>query len=209
VTSLVLFAVAWSSLSHVLVDGVAAKCAPPARMLSIDLDQSGIRWKGTKFWGLGSHEGTVQLTGREMCVLNGRIVGGTFVADMNTIVVTDIPESEPVPRRRLRDHLLSENFFHVSAHPEARLTLRSVEREERALHRVEADLTMRGRTRRVTFYARVWTLNNEEVSAEAVLKVDRHRWGVSYRGSTIRDDLVDDDFSLFLTVRAAPGVATM
>jgi len=49
----------------------------------------------------------------------------------------------------------------------------------------------------------VWTLTAKRVQAEATLKVDRHRWGVSYRGSTVRDDLVDDDITLVLTLEAA------
>lgn len=177
-------------------------CEAGARTLPVDLTRSGIKWRGTKFWGLGSHEGTVRLKSGEVCVRDGRIVGGTFVADMATIAVTDIRANDAVPRKRLRDHLLGEDFFHVAAYPEARLTLRAVERENRALHRVAAELAIRGQTHVVTFYARVWTLSDEAVHAEARFAVDRHRWGVSYRGSTIRDDLVDDEVWLDLTVHA-------
>lgn len=85
---------------------------------------------------------------------------------------------------------------------EARLTLRAVELENRSLHRVAADLTIRGTTHAVTLYARVWRLSEDEVSAEARFAVERHRWGVSYRGSTVKDDLVDDQFWLDLAVYA-------
>lgn len=184
------------------LNAALAACDTNTRALQVDLDRSGIKWKGTKFWGLGSHEGTVRLRSGEVCVRDGRIVGGSFVADMNTIIVTDIPANDPIPRRRLRDHLLGEDFFHVAAHPAARLTLRVVELENRSLHRVVAELTIRGTTHAVTFYARVWTVSDDEVSAEARFAIDRHRWGVSYRGSSLRDDLVDDEFSLDLTVHA-------
>jgi hypothetical protein len=144
----------------------------------------------------------VALTSGTVCLVDDRIVGGTFVADMTTITVTDIPESDPVPRNRLRNHLLGEDFFHVAEHPEARLTLTGVEQEQRSLYQVRAALTIRGQTHPVTFYARVWAVGDDEVRAEARFSVDRHRWGVRYRGSTLRDDLVDDDFWLDLTVRA-------
>ncbi len=35
-------------------------------------------------------------------------IDGAFRIDMNAIEVTDIPASDPVPRRRLRDHLRSD-----------------------------------------------------------------------------------------------------
>lgn len=194
------------TLSATLATGAPAVrltgCDTDARALQVDLNRSGIKWKGTKFWGLGSHEGTVRLRSGEVCVRDGRIVGGMFIADMTSIIVTDIPATDPVPRRRLRDHLLGEDFFHVTAHPEARLTLRAVELENRSLHRVAADLTIRGTTHAVTLYARVWTLSEDEVSAAARFAVERHRWGVSYRGSTVKDDLVDDQFWLDLAVYA-------
>lgn len=177
-------------------------CDSVGSLLSVDLERSLIEWTGTKFWGLGKHEGIVRLKSGELCVRDGRITAGTFVADMTTIEVTDIPVSDPVPRRRLRDHLMSEDFFHVAAHPEARLALVSVQRENRSLHRVTALMTIRGRTHPIEFYARVWALDDSVVSAKARLELDRHRWGVSYVGSTLRDDLVDDEFVLELTLQA-------
>jgi polyisoprenoid-binding protein YceI len=192
-----------AALSGAVAAGPAGgECPTGARMLVADLGKSGIRWKATKFLGLGSHEGTVRLEAGEVCVREGRIVSATFVADMTSIEVTDIPADDPVPRRRLRDHLLSEDFFHVAAHPEARLVLTAVEQEERSLHRVRGLLTIRGHTEVVAFYARVWAVSDQLVRAEARFAVDRHRYGVSYRGSTIKDDLVDDQFWLDLAVTA-------
>lgn len=39
---------------------------------------------------------------------------------------TDIPANDPVPRQRLRDHLLSDDFFDISRHPEARFRIGTV-----------------------------------------------------------------------------------
>lgn len=181
---------------------VSAPCDSGGNPLAVDLERSQIKWTGTKFWGLGKHEGIVRPKSGSVCVRDGRINSGEFVADMTTIEVTDIPVSDPVPRRRLRDHLMSEDFFHVVAYPEARLTLTAVQREGRSLHHVTALLTIRGQSHPVDFFARVWMLSDTAVSAEATLELDRHRWGVSYVGSTLRDDLVDDEFTLLLTLEA-------
>lgn len=180
------------------------KCDPRGTELAVDTARSVVRWRGTKFWGLGSHEGTVRLRGGAFCVLDGKVRQGWFEADMGTIDVTDIPAGDPVPRRRLLEHLRSADFFAVSEHPLARFILREAEVENGRLYRVSGDLTIRGRTHPVTFYARGWTVTAGEVRAEARLRIDRHRYGVSYRGSTIRDDLVDDDFWLDLVIEARP-----
>jgi hypothetical protein len=180
----------------------ARKCDPEARELALDLDRSMIRWRGTKFWGLGKHEGTVRLKGGSFCVRQGRVLQGWFEADMRSIEVTDIPASEPVPRRRLTEHLLGEDFFAVEAHPVSRFILREVHQERGRLYRIVGDMTIRGQTRPLTFYARGWSVTDQELRAQAGFKIDRHQYGVSYRGSTLRDDLVDDEFSLELVIEA-------
>jgi polyisoprenoid-binding protein YceI len=182
----------------------ARKCDPEARELTVDLDKSLIRWRGTKFWGLGKHEGTVRLKGGAFCVRQGRVLHGWFEADMRTIEVTDIPPSEPVPRRRLTEHLLGDDFFAAEAHPVSRFILREVHQERGRLYRVTGDMTIRGRTRPLTFYARGWSVTDQELKAQAGFKVDRHWFGVSYRGSTLKDDLVDDEFELELVIEARP-----
>ncbi len=124
---------------------------------------------------------------------------------MTTIEVTDIPAHEPVPRKRFLKHLESEDFFHVAAYPRARFVLHGVEHESQRLYRVAGDLTIRGNTHPVTFYARGWSVTRHEVRAQARFEIDRHRYDVSYRGSTIKDDLVDDTFWLELVIIARAG----
>jgi polyisoprenoid-binding protein YceI len=97
---------------------------------------------------------------------------------------------------------LSEDFFHVDAYPAARFFIREVVHESSRLYRIAGDLTIRDRTQPVRFYGRGWEVSASMVRAEARLEVDRHAYGVSYRGSTIRDDLVDDSFWLELTIEA-------
>ena len=62
-------------------------------------------------WQSGMHEGTVKLSTGHLLLRDGKIMGGEFIADMNSISITDIPSHEPVPRRRLRNHLKSEDFL--------------------------------------------------------------------------------------------------
>jgi len=185
----------------------AKPCEAGMTTLTADTRQSGIRWKGTKFLGLGSHEGTVALRSGMVCMRDGRITRAMFIADMRSIEVTDIPASDPVPRKRLRDHLLSEDFFHATKYPEAVLFINSVRHESGSLYALGGTLEMRGVTHPISFYARVSEMSPARVRADATIEVDRHRWGVKYRGSALKDDLVDDVFTLRLTLLAT-GPAT-
>jgi len=124
---------------------------------------------------------------------------------MRSIQVTDIPATDPAPRKRLRDHLVGEDFFHAAKYPEAVLFINAVQNENRSLHLATGTLTMRGVTHPVTFYARIWEQSPTRVRANATLRLDRHRWGVSYRGSALQDDLVDDEFTLELSLVARPA----
>jgi polyisoprenoid-binding protein YceI len=135
-------------------------------------------------------------------VLGDSVVAGHLIADVRTIQVTDIPATDPVPRARLRDHLLSDDFFAATRYPTARFDLTSVRRENNRLYRADGRLTMRDRTHPISLYARGWAVQRDSIHAEASVTLDRQDWGISYQGSTIRDDLVDDKFTLELVVYA-------
>ncbi len=174
------------------------------RELALDLQRSEIRWHGTKFWGTGQHEGTVQFESGAICVADGQVTGGWFVADMTTIEITDMPPHEVVPRRRLKTHLMGEDFFHVEEHPTARFNLVSVKPTAPGRYRVEGDLTIRGRTNIVTFAANA-SVTPQGVQATGVLEIDRHRFGISYRRATLADILVDDMFRIEISIQAGNG----
>jgi hypothetical protein len=179
----------------------AAQECERGQQLTLDLERSEIRWRGTKCWGTGKHEGTVQFASGAICVADGRVTGGWFVADMTTIAITDMPPHEEVPRRRLRTHLMEEDFFHVEAYPTARFLLTSAQPTAPHRYRVEGDLTIRGHTHPVTFSAEA-SLTQDGVRATGELEIDRHRFGVSYQRVTLRDFLVDDTFRLDLAIEA-------
>jgi len=191
-------------LAWVVASGlpVSLKCSAGATRLAVEVERSAVRWRGTKFFGLGKHEGVAKLGSGELCMAGEELVGGSFSVDLTTIEVTDIALDDPVPRRRLREHLLGPDFFDTPNHPTARFVVTGAVRERRGLYRVTGDLTMRGRTNPVTFFARTEPASADGLRAVSRFSVDRHKWGVSFRGSTLRDDLVDDEFWLELEIEA-------
>lgn len=188
---------------------IASTCGPTATSLTADLARSTITWRGTKFFGTRGHEGPVSLASGVVCLEGTTITGGRFVADLRTIDVSDIPAHEPEPRRNLRNHLMAEDFFDVARHPLATLEVLDVEATAAPVRRVRASLTMRGVTHEIAFEAQVHELSATSVRASARVTVDRHRWGVRFRGTRLGDDLVDDTFTLRLELVARSDGATV
>ncbi|HEX8209735.1 MAG TPA: YceI family protein [Longimicrobium sp.] len=182
--------------------GAHPEPAPAAREDTLRLDpaRSVIRWKGTKFRGRGSHEGTVRLAAGYLLAEGGNVRGGAFRIDMNAIEVTDIPESDPIPRRRLRDHLRSDHFFATDRYPAADFRLRSVTPSGPGSYDVVGDLTLRGQTHPVRFAARAVPFSGGGLRATAQLAIDRQRWGVAYRGTSLGEIAVDDTVHLGLNL---------
>ncbi|MGH7713132.1 MAG: YceI family protein [Gemmatimonadaceae bacterium] len=167
--------------------------------LVLDSEASVVKWKGTKFFGLGKHEGIVRLSDGYVALAGERIIGARFVVDMRSIDVTDIPPDDPVPRNRLRNHLMDEDFFAVARYPTSIFMLRSaVPQGEDAGFRLTGDLTMRGVTRPITVDVEVHPAADGLVRATSRFRINRHNWGVSFRGSRLTNDLVDDDLHFTL-----------
>ena len=176
---------------------LGAACKPDS--LAADVRRSVVRWTGTKFRGRGRHEGTVRLAEGSLALCAGRVCGGRFVLDMRSIAVTDIPESDPVPRTRLTNHLKGPDFFWTERFPTATFQLREATPGAAGAYRVAGTLTLRGATHPIAFAATVETTSGARV-VRGRLRIDRQRWGVAYRFDPIRNELVDDDVDLALEV---------
>lgn len=62
------------------------------------------------------------------------------------------------------------------------------------------DLTLRGQTHLVRFAARAVPLRGGGLRATAQLAIDRQRWGVAYRGTSLGEIAVDDTVHLGLNL---------
>ena len=57
-------------------------------IMGVDLDNSKVMWEGTK--PTGSHNGTVNVGGGSVSVKDGKVTGGNFTLDMNSITCLDL-----------------------------------------------------------------------------------------------------------------------
>lgn len=177
----------------------------------IDTDRSLIVWKGTEMWESGKHEGTINLGEGYLLLKNGQIAGGYFVADMNSIAITDIPESDPVPRKRLRNHLESEDFFYVEKYPTAEFEITKTEVMNGDSLRVRGDLSIRDVTKSISFVAGQKSDQGYGLVFYTTFKIDRFAWNISYQGSYWKriTSILDNTFvdaDIFLSVKLVTSV---
>jgi protocatechuate 3,4-dioxygenase beta subunit len=167
-------------------------------ILQINPNESVIRWTGTKFGGLGKHEGIIKVQKGTIKVSENQITDGEFTIEMNTLEVTDIPESDPIPRNKLRHHLLEKDFFWAEQYPTAHFKIRKTtpKKEWTHFYTIQGDLTIRGVTKSIEFYAKIPTISSNKVKDFAKISFNRQDFGVAFRGSKLTHDLVDDLITL-------------
>ena len=156
----------------------------------VSITKSSVTWKGYKV--TGSHTGSIALKSGSLSFEDSKLVGGTFVMDMNSIACTDL---EGVYKEKLEGHLKSDDFFGVKNNPTARLVFTHVTAGDKGVYTVKGDLTIKGKTNNVLF-----DLTVNEHNATTALKINRAKYDVKY-GSTsffegLKDKAIYDEFDL-------------
>ncbi len=164
---------------------------------TIDVSNSIVKWRGTKLMGTGSHEGTVKFSEGELKFSNNKLIGGTFIVDMTSIYNTDIPLSDPVPRKNITFHLNSD--FATDTFPNASFTIKTVEEIDKQSMKISGDMKIRGITNPLSIEAR-------EIIAgkiyEAKVILNRHDWNIGEQGSWLEQKLVDSELTLEIKIVA-------
>ncbi|MBN3581594.1 YceI family protein [Algoriphagus aestuarii] len=159
--------------------------------LNIDLLASKIFWKGTKMMGLGKHEGEIAFQTGYLVQENSQLIGGEFLVDMNSMTVTDIPATDPIPIRNLTNHLKSADFFNVDKYPFSTFRIVEIKKVENGDLRIIGDLEIKGITNRISFKAEEF-----ENRFKAAVEIDRFDWDIAYSGSWVDRTLVDREIEL-------------
>lgn len=167
--------------------------------VALNIAASKIIWTGSKV--SGSHTGDVALKSGSLTVKEGKITGGNFIADLNTINDTDMQGEF---KGKLEGHLKSPDFFDVAQFPEAKFEITGVtEGAEAGKVTISGNLTMRGVTKNITFPATVTEATETSVKASADFNVLREDWGLVYTG--MADDLISKEFNLKIELVAGVG----
>jgi polyisoprenoid-binding protein YceI len=189
--------------------------ANDATILSLDTELSELTWIGSK--PTGKHNGTINITSGEVAWANGTVSGGSFVIDITSLEVLDLPKGSEF-HGKLVAHLMSADFFDAENHPYAEFVITSVEPYnatalvvqdefetpnkpakadehivDNPTHWVSGNLTMRGTTKNITFPASIQEIGGQVV-ASAKFNINRTDWGLNYNNEANAVDKLKDNF---------------
>lgn len=149
---------------------------------TLNPSQSTLKWTGRKKIGK-TEEGTVLIAEGEITVEDGKITGGKFTIDMNSISSTNL---KGAMKEKLEGHLKSDDFFSVEEFPKANFEITKVEDGS-----VTGNLTVKEITNAVSFPADI-EISEDEITAKAQFEIDRSKWNVRYGSGSFFDNLGDD-----------------
>ena len=162
-----------------------------AQEYGVDVEKSTVKWTGEKL--TGKHWGYIKLKSGDLTLKDGKITGGNFVIDMNSISNEDLESGEY--NAKLVGHLKSDDFFGTSSYPEAKLVITKATAFKGNTADVRGDLTIKEKTESILFTV---TKNGDKYSAKIV--VDRSKFDVKYGSKSFFEDIGDkviyDEFTL-------------
>lgn len=190
----------WNVLTALLATFVLT--AVPSALVAKEyvLEKHRISWTGSM--PAATHEGLLSPKTAKIAIdEKGQIKTLMVELDMQSIDVTDLEGSS---RKKLINHLRSEDFFHVEKYPTAGFTLTSHEGDK-----MQGTLTIRGVSKPFTLPVKVtghpdrgWVLTGE-------FSFNRQDFNVNYQNSgffgVAKDKLISDEVKVgvSLTVKAA------
>ncbi|HCY00754.1 MAG TPA: hypothetical protein DG754_11495 [Bacteroidales bacterium] len=164
-----------------------------------------IEWLGTK--PTGTHNGTINLEKGEIYIDEGKLLGGKFIIDMNSIVILDL--KDPEMNQNLLNHLKSPDFFLVDSFPTALFEFstitpfdknRVITYETRPTHEIEGNLTIRGITKNISFPAYIEMTDRGLKATTPQFLINRTNWNVNYGSKSIfgnlKDNFVHDEIGI-------------
>lgn len=174
-----------------------------AKKYIANVDQSTIEWKGFK--PTGSHNGTINLENGVLNLVDGKINSGTFLIDMKSIAVLDIPKDDE-DNAKLAGHLKNADFFDVEKHPTAAFEITGLT-ETDGKTMLSGNLTLKETKNNVTFPVTVTNTDDAVTLKSETFTIDRSKWNVKYGSKSFFDNLgdkfINDDIELKITVKAA------
>ncbi len=180
-----------------VVNVATAEDGKKATTYKVDASKSVLKWNGKKV--TGEHFGTINLKEGSFSLDGAKLTAGSFVADMNSIIVQDLTDKEY--NGKLTGHLKSEDFFSVEKHPTASFVVTSATPKAAGTFDVTGNLTIKGITKPVSFPVTV-TPGKDGAAVKGTIVVDRSKYDMKFRSksffdaATLGNNLVYDDFTI-------------
>ncbi|AXG68860.1 hypothetical protein KORDIASMS9_01077 [Kordia sp. SMS9] len=172
-------------IALVFVTQLYAQEVSTSEKLPINTSKSDIKWSCDYSFYFNGHYGLVNFEEGYFTKTDGKISGGSFVIDLNTIRATDM---EAEGNESLTKHLKDPDFFDVKRFPKATLVITDITYHDATHFEAKADMTIKGVTEPVKFQAE---LDFATKTMTTKFKIDRTRWGINYN-SAIKDSAISD-----------------
>ncbi len=142
---------------------------------AVDVSKSEIAWSGKSL--SGAHTGKIMLSKANLEFQGGKLIGGSFEADMLSITVTDISDS--ADNKHFVEHISNADFFEVNKYPKASFTITKVTPMNEQEYEVTGTMRIKDKENPLTFKATVTPAGNGQ-RVSAVVSVDRTLFGIEY-----------------------------
>jgi polyisoprenoid-binding protein YceI len=176
------------------------------KVMTVDIEKSTVNWLGKKV--TGQHDGTIKLAKGEFTVDNGKVTGGKFEMDMNSIVNVDLTDA--ALNAKLTGHLKSDDFFGTAKFPVSKFEITKVDalndpNKPGMNSTITGNLTIKDITKSISFPAEI-RIENGVLNAKADFDIDRTEWNVKYGSGkffeNLGDKMISDNFNLKLSLTA-------
>ena len=168
--------------------------------------ESKVEWLGAKVIG-DKHHGLVEVKEAEVVTAKGLPQTATVVMDMTTLTNEDLTSKEW--NAKLVEHLKSDDFFAVQDHPTATLKVASFEAKGKKKFEGKGSITIKGKTKPVTFTGTMEETSPKKRTASVDLKLDRTDFDVRFGSGKFFEDLgdkmIEDEISLKTTLVLVPA----
>lgn len=187
-----------TSAATTATEATSTQPAPGGTQSKVIKDKSKIEFVGAKV--TRDHKGEFKNFDGWIEYAGGKPSRISFDIDLNSIV-TDT--------EKLTEHLKSPDFFDVAKHPKATFTSTSLTDAPAgtpggATHLLQGTLDLHGVSKQVSIPV-VAQQTPEGVRATSEFTIDRHDWGISYKG--MPDDLIRDEVLIKLDLSFPPPPA--
>ena len=165
---------------------------------------------GTVYWSakraIGSmHNGAIPVSGGELMVNQGQVVGGRIALNMSSIEVTNMDDKSE--KATLESHLKDKDFFDVKKFPEATFELTEILPSTQAAFNwvIRGNLTIKDKSQPVNIPVRMSIADGKLIAESVTFVINRTKWGVNFRSGilgTAKDKVIEDVVSLSLKIEA-------
>jgi polyisoprenoid-binding protein YceI len=152
-----------------------------ADVYKVNTEKSKIEWVGSK--KNDYHPGTLSLKSGEVRTEGGKLVGGEFTIDINSLKVTDGAGV------KLEGHLKAPDFFDAAKYPEAVFTIKTVTYTSATAADVTGVLKVKGVDVPVKFPVYVRSADEKGFFGQAFFTLDKNLLGLTYGKGMLADDV--------------------